>query len=495
MPSSDPQSASNVEPRAVGAKPPGAGSDDPARRALAVSLEIAKNALRAGTLDDVRFILVNDTRALIEFDRSLLILHLGGRSALAAVYNQPELEPKSDFVQQANKLAPALADLNEGRVVFTRDLRKDDGPLADRPALAEYAEYAGCSCVAILPLMVRDHVIGHLFLEFFDNRAPGRIEIAALINVVPFLSQALVDRWIRKHRPAIRRAMDAVVDPNRAAGGRLRRALKWGLLFLIVGVAIVALTRDVPFRVGGRAEIAPRIERYAFPRVDGVIDKVLVQEGDSVKRGEVVAVLDPTDIDYRIREAERLIESYTAEMEILGSLGAEDPAKLAERRLVGIKRRRARLNLEYLKWERTFLDIVSPSEGTVLTDNVRALVGKKFSAGEPFCRIAPSRLMAVEIFVRQSDVGYVRKGQDARMFFDFDPTKGYRLRVTRVSPSAAGKEGIGNVFIIEGDFIDEPPHLRPGMSGIAHILVDERSLWFVLTRRLVTKWNELQLYF
>lgn len=143
------------------------------RKALAIGVELAKNAARARTLDELQFILVNDTRGLLPFDRALLIAHFGGKSSLIATSNQPRLEHKSDFVQRVNKLAPALKGIREGLALFAGVSAKADLSADLKAQLEDYLSYSKCSCIMVLPLLKHDEVVAHLLLEFFKDRGPG----------------------------------------------------------------------------------------------------------------------------------------------------------------------------------------------------------------------------------------------------------------------------------------------------------------------------------
>ncbi len=468
---------------------------DPARRALAIGLELAKNAARSKTLEELQFILVNDTRALLAFDRSFLILHLGGESELTAANNQPKLETRSGFVHEVSELAPHLRNIDRGLILFAGKTPAQDLPPETAAALEAYIEYSKCSCLMAVPLLAFDQVIGHLMLEYFGDAAPGEVETYTLMNMVPFFSSALAEKWLLHKRPLMRKAFFPGGSGRKGLIERLGVYGKIGLLIALVVVLIVVLSLPVTLTVGGKAELAPDYEYYAFVEMDGIVDKVLTKEGDPVKQGQLLAVMDDKEIDYKIREAERSRESYRAEMEILRRLGAENPSKLAESQLVALKIQRAQQDLDFLNWQRGFLNIKSPVEGVVLTKKVESLIGKKFKAGEPFCKIAPHKTLLVEVLVRESDVAFVKEGQKGEVFLNYDPKIARHFVVKSISPMSETLEKSGAVFRVKAAFVDPPVESRPGMQGVAHIDAGRAGLWFVVTRRIATKINEILLVF
>ena len=113
--------ASQIAPTKDVDTPPGlvlkAGPDsnvDPRHKALAVALEFTKRLFEVRNLDDLYFVLTNDIRALIDFDRAFLILHLDDESKVVSVGNQPLLEINTKFYETANKLAAEVRNLKRG---------------------------------------------------------------------------------------------------------------------------------------------------------------------------------------------------------------------------------------------------------------------------------------------------------------------------------------------------------------------------------------------
>jgi len=468
--------------------------EDHRRHALAVGFELARNATTARTLEEVQFVLVNDTRALLSFDRCFLVAHFREKSELAAVNNQPGVEKKSDFVQRTNKLAADLKALNRGLVLFPHTVKASDVPDGISEATTEYMEYSKCSCLIIVPLSVYDNPIGHLLFEFFGTVSPGEVETLTLMNMAPFFASAFAEKWVLAKDTRVRnsyfKALSGPDQEQRKAARRVKVYVLGGLIACI----IIGLALPVTLTVGGRVEAVPTLEYFAFVQVDGIVDKVMVQEGNEVKRDQVVASLEPKEIDYKIREAKRLMESYKAEMDVLRNMGAENPAKIAESQLVAIKSLRAQNEIDFLNWQKQFVLVRSPVDGVVLTKKIEALVGKRFNAGEAFCKIAPKDELETEIFVRESDISFVQPDQTGEAFFNFQPDRPYPLKIKRISPASESLERMGNVYRVRAALLQKAPELKPGMLGIAHIDTIKASLWFVVTRRIKTRISELLLW-
>lgn len=462
------------------------------RKALVTGLELARNAIRSTNLEELQFILVNDMRALLTYDRALLLVHLGGKSQLVATNNQPKLESKSGWVQRINEIAAPVRQINRGLVLFSHDFRPEGLSEETASILKAYMDDVGCSCSVIVPMSVRDSVIGHLVLEFFDSSGPGEIEVLTLMNLMPFFSAALMEKWMLAADGRVGRIFYEQLSEEKP--GIPRKTLA---KYLAAGFAVLTLILLFPItmKVGGKAEASPEYEYSANIQMDGIVEQVLIKEGDSVKSAQVLAVLDSKELDYKMREAQRLVESYSAEMQILRNLAAENPSKLAESQLVALKRLRSQLELDFLTWQKQFLNVKSPVDGIILTRRIESLVGKKFKAGESFCKIAPQRHLVTEIFVKESDISYVAAGQKGDVFFNYQPSQTYPFIIKSIAPKSEPMERVGGVFRVRAEFDEQPPEIKPGMQGFAQIATQKESLWFILTRRLKTRINEFFLHF
>lgn len=462
------------------------------RKALVTGLELARNAIKSANLEELQFILVNDMRALIPFDRALLIVHLGGKSRLTATNNQPKLESRSGWVQKINEIAGPLRKIERGLVLFSRDFRPEGLSEETAAMLKNYMDNVGCACVVIVPLTIRDSVIGHLVLEFFDASSPSEIEVLTLMNLMPFFSAALMEKWLPTVDGRVGRIFYEQLSLQQP-GIRKKTLAKY--VAGVLAILMLILMFPITMKVGGKAEASPEYEYSANIQMDGIVEQVLVKEGDSVTSGTVLAVLDSKEIDYKMREAQRLVESYNAEMQILRNLAAENPTKLAESQLIALKRLRSQLELDFLTWQKQFLNVKSPVDGTILTRRIESLIGKKFKAGESFCKIAPQRHLVTEIFVKESDIGYVSPGQKGDVFFNYQPSQTFPLVIKSISPKAESMDRIGGVFRVRAEFAEQPAEIKPGMQGFARIFTQKESLWFILTRRLKVRFNEFFLHF
>lgn len=100
------------------------------------------------------------------------------------------------------------------------------------------------------------------------------------------------------------------------------------LLVLAVGVAIC----PYPLYVTSECLILPTERVKLRPTVGGIIDEILVDEGQEVKQGQIVAKLDGRELRAKKREAEAELERLSAELERLRH--GSRPEELEQQRAV-----------------------------------------------------------------------------------------------------------------------------------------------------------------
>ncbi|MFH1116884.1 MAG: HlyD family efflux transporter periplasmic adaptor subunit [Pseudomonadota bacterium] len=470
---------------------------DPRQRSLAMGLEYCKRVFEAETLEDLYMLLTNDVRILVDFDRSSLVVHLGGTSRFTAAALQPVIEKKSKFHDEMTRLAAALKGVGRG-LLLSKDLgasvlKDEEIPPSAREAIQSYIDSAGCAFLFCIPLTHDRKPVGHLILEFFETQPPNQISILTLLNISPFLGAALAEKWLADAKPALM----SLMDPDSARGGRSSKVFKFGILPALVFCVLagILLLVPVPFDVGGETEIVPTIRHVAFCGIEGLIDKVHVHEGSKVEEGQVLADLDPRELDYKVATAERQVGILTAEMDLLKRSAGQDPSKLAESEVTALKRKAAQAELEHYKWQQQFQQIKSPTAGIVLTKDIESLSGKKFMAGEAFCEIVAPGNLSADTFVPEDKITHVKTGDPVTVYLSGNPRTGYDLAVSEMAPMAEALPRLGNVYRVRAPFPDAPPSTMVGMRGIGKIHTMNSTLWFIVSTRVLSQWRQLTLHF
>jgi len=467
-------------------------------KALALGFEIARRASLQKTFSELCFFLVNDLRAFLEFDRCFIVIHMGGVSRVVATNHQPVPEKKSESFTRMNDLAAGLKSLEKGMLLSCSDSDCDFGSLGVgedvKSAVRSYTEFSGCSYFLSLPLIDQDQAVAHVVCEFFGDKAPHRLPVVAFIEAGPLLASTLLERWLLEQRPDLFRLLSTVRDPRSRFQLSDRRLWIAGAVALVVLLWVLFLF-PIDHTVGGEASIVPWERKFAFCKIDGLIDKALVKEGDRVKSGQPLALMDPKEIHFRIAKTEREIDIIARQIQRLTREADKTPSKLGERKIAELERQKKSEELKYYRWQSQFLSIKAPTDGIIMTKDVDSLAGKKMTAGEPFCEIAAPGEMAAEVLVPDNKAALVKPGQSMDVYLNNNPMMSYRLQVAEVAPSAEVMPRQGNVCRVKARFPQAPQSAMVGMTGIGKIHTEKTTLWSIIWENIVLRWNQLSLYF
>lgn len=459
-------------------------------------LSLIKRAFTAKSLDELFFILTNDIRSVMEFDRASLITHVKGSSHLAATSNESALDKRTDFVKRQNVLAAALRG-QKTALLLSDALRTEMWPNLPisselKEAVTSYMEFSGFSRLLLIPLTHRQNLIGHLALEFASKNRPPESEIHSFIELAPMFAAALTERTLLSQKPELA----ALVGPG-SSGLPHRSIPKHYSAMAAVGFAALILVLFVvpfSFSLNGEAQVVSKTSHMAFAGTEGILEKVLIKEGQHVTQGQLLASLDPKELEFQMMSWSAQRDILTHEMNRLTLEAGEKPASLAEKESVELKREAALTELKFLEWKKQLLEIRAPVSGIVVTRDVQTLGGKRLRAGETFCEIAAPQELSAQVYVPEERISDVSLGQDVSIYLNTSPTKAYRLKVDRIAPAPDILPRIGTVYRVFAPFGSSIDSLKVGMKGIGKVDLSEMSLWSIISYRLATRWNQLSLY-
>lgn len=259
-----------------------------------------------------------------------------------------------------------------------------------------------------------------------------------------------------------------------------------GLIYLIVGFIFVAFLwaafSKIDVVTESRGALVP--EGYVKPvqaPSAGIVQLVLVREGDTVQRGQALVQLNATEMRTRLSKLRE--ELSTSESQLRQSMVSRPVAETMEQ-----QNRISRLQSEFAAAELSLqhTTITAPVTGLVTTVEVRS-AGVVLVAGQTVATIAPAgaRLL-VEAKVPNKDVGFIEKGLSAKLKFDAFPFQDYGTvagTVIEVSPDAQFDKDLGSFYKVtiapEQTAISAKGRnlpLRPGLTLTAEIVTERKSI-------------------
>jgi RND family efflux transporter MFP subunit len=283
---------------------------------------------------------------------------------------------------------------------------------------------------------------------------------------------------------------------------------------------VAAEVGPLPRTVTVTGTLAAAEEVVAGFKVAGRVSEIAVDLGSPVRKGQVIARLDPTDFRLRVEQAEAALRQVRAGLGLPGdgSVESVDPEKTALVREARAVLEEARLNRDRMAqlWEKNYIArseadasvsrllvaesryqaaleevrnrqellaerrsglalarqqladavLIAPIDGAVRER--RASVGEYLAAGAPVYALVRIHPLRLRVAATERDAPSVRVGQAVQVRLEGDPAV-HSGRIARVSPSLQEQNRTLNV---EAEVANRDGRLRPGSFARAEIVVE-----------------------
>jgi len=191
-------------------------------------------------------------------------------------------------------------------------------------------------------------------------------------------------------------------------------------------------------RTVGRVE-PDRTFVLAF-KTPGVVSALTVQEGDKVTKGQLLAELDPRDVNAHLRQAQEAAAKAARELERIRALHARNFASDAELQDAHAAAKSTHATAQAAHSDRSYASIVAPADGVVLRRHVEA--NSVVAAGTPVMTLSDmSESFVLAAGLADRDALRVSLGDTARVYFDALPDHVFNATVAEIGAAADDRTG------------------------------------------------------
>lgn len=188
-------------------------------------------------------------------------------------------------------------------------------------------------------------------------------------------------------------------------------------------------------------------------QVSGLISDLMKEEGDTVEKGELIAVLDEQDYDANFKRAEAEVERTLAiekdasdKYKRYAPLAVDDTVSKQEVESLFNAQNRAEAdykaaiaNRDYLSNQLNYTKLYAPEDGIIMLRVQEP--GSNVQKGQSVYTMAKTNPVWVRAYVGEKDLGNIKYGQKARIFTDTtNPNTGekreYEGQIGYISPVA-----------------------------------------------------------
>jgi multidrug efflux pump subunit AcrA (membrane-fusion protein) len=281
-----------------------------------------------------------------------------------------------------------------------------------------------------------------------------------------------------------------------ATATQKRRWLVWSLGF--AALLLLGLLWPLKVKVEGDCTLLPRQRALITTESAGRVEEVLVREGVTVKKDQIIAKLDTKRLQSELEGTTQARKRLEAEAERQRGQGKEALARIATLEAQATAETEKRLRLEI-----DLSALRAPMDGVVMTKDVHLRTGMFLQAGETLAEIATADAWDLRLEIAEADIAEIEDALDeqapreVRYLLYTQSARELTAKLeskAQISPALhPGKDG--GVFSITLAKVELPaelrPLMRPGLTGRAKIELDTRASGRVLLRKF-TRWLRMR---
>ncbi|HEY1076390.1 MAG TPA: efflux RND transporter periplasmic adaptor subunit [Fontimonas sp.] len=234
-----------------------------------------------------------------------------------------------------------------------------------------------------------------------------------------------------------------------------------------IGTASIGVI-DAAYR--GTATLEAEDEATVNAKTGGVIEQIMVEEGDAVKAGQVLAQLETDKLKFEVARAKATLDNLEQAFKRNESVYQRNlvSREAYEKTKSDLDVARAAYDLASLALRESA--IRSPFDGVVSLRHIK--IGNMIQANSPAFRVTRMSSLQAHIYVPERDIHKLAAGQPATLAVDAWPGKLFEGRILRVNPVVDASTGTVKVTVA---MAADQPQLKPGMFGRIEIRYDRRE--------------------
>jgi RND family efflux transporter MFP subunit len=207
--------------------------------------------------------------------------------------------------------------------------------------------------------------------------------------------------------------------------------------------------------------LVPKDEIKLSFKIGGVIADILVEEGQFVKKGQLIAKLEQEEINAQVAQAQSALTKAERDLARAKNLYADTVGTLELVQNAETGKEVAASNLSIAQFNQRYANIYAPTSGTILVK--RAEPQEITGPGNPIVVMTPSNKSKVmRVGVADKDLVKIKLGDRAKITFDAYPNQVFTARVSELPQLPDEQTG---TFPIELTVNSKGKMLRNGFIG------------------------------
>ena len=436
----------------------------------------ASKASGYGSLHEYAFAITNNLKGKLDCDQVCLGLVKRNRVKMLCMSGFDDLYPRSPGALQIEQAMSEALDAGHP-VCFQEDSNWSNQTATTGHQLhKKWSETNGNCAVASIPLFSQGKCIAILSLRLKPGGTLESQQIEKIGNMVsPLIPGILL--LIKANKSLFGHTSDSIKKLTSGFLGKhaWSKRLAAVAVLLVVGWVILG-HRD--YIISVPSEIVPsEVIHFAAP-FEAPIKAVCVKPGQQVRKGDVLLILDTTELDAQQQK-------LSAEIEIARLEENDATAKLDlhSAALANARARIAEIELENVRFKLAQAEIRAPADGKILLGDLNPRIGEVVPHGEPLIQFASNAGWRIKLHVTENVVDNIESGMQGHFLTNAQPDDLRPIKLTQVHFSSDVIEG-KNVFVVEANLQGAPPRwVKAGMKGVSRVNVGQKPEWYILFSR------------
>jgi len=253
---------------------------------------------------------------------------------------------------------------------------------------------------------------------------------------------------------------------------------------------IKAETKTVDYKIHSSGLLASKNEARLSFKTGGIIAKVYFDEGQQVKKGQLLAALDLSEINARRHQAKSAMLKAERDFKRAANLYEDSVATFEQYQDSQTGLEIARANLKIADFNLKHSKIFAPEDGRILKRFMNE--GELAGPGNPFIVFgATQNQWVVRVGVTDKDILRLKIGDEASVHFDSYPRTKFKAVVSEV---AAATNPMSGTYEIEIQLMPSSQKLLSGFTAKVEINPSQKESYIVIPVESLVEGRKLNGY-
>lgn len=434
------------------------------QNSISILLELEQSIRRAVTIESLWFVMVNQLKNLISFDQALFfdVNDNGQQPKIKAISGEAVVDKTIPFVQWALRIAKNELkgpDQRKRHELSSENLTKRD--------IDDWNDFSPSNILWIPLIGPQKGFMGILWISRQTSWTEKEI------TLIDHISLSF--------------AHGLQVFKNHARFSFIRKKI-FKKPFAVTMLILIISAFFLPVKLSslGSLEVVPTDPYVVTSPLDGVVEKIFVKSNQDVKKGEIVAKLDDTELKSNVSIFEKALEVARTQLENArrGAFVNQKSREFVSELEAKTKLRNAELKFVKEQLKKSLLKV--DKNGVAIVSRPEEWSGRPVKVGEKILLIADPENVEIRIMLPVKDSILLSKGNEVLLFLDSSPLKPKKARIIRSEYAPVLTELNILSYVVTAELADDKNPPRIGLRGTAKVYGKKVNLFYYLFRRPIT---------